>query len=265
MKGIINFESIWRRSLKALGLYYKWLFWKERKSPTEKMLKMRALYGQFVQAGDLCFDIGANMGSRVASFLMMNAKVIAVEPQQICFKELEKVFANYPVTLVNKGVGAKEEVKDFYISSNHLMSSFSEEWIDGTKKMFTKDNWDQVKKMEITTLDQLITIYGEPQFIKIDTEGFEVEVLKGLSRPIKALSVEYTLPDPHHKNIACLEKLETLYQDKALYNLCRDEAYTMHFSTWQTIDTIKKMIASDVFNRANFGNYGDIYVKRISE
>lgn len=261
MKGIINFESIWRRSLKSMGLYYKWLFWKERKSPTEKMQKMRALYGQFVQAGDLCFDIGANMGSRVSSFLMLNAKVVAVEPQQICFKELEKVFVNYPVTLVNKGVGAKEEVKDFYMSSNHLMSSFSEEWIEGTKKMFTNDNWDRVEKMQITTLDKMIAEYGEPQFIKIDTEGFEVEVLKGLSSPIKALSVEYTLPDPHQKNLACIEKLASLYNADAVYNLCRDEAYSMHFPTWQTVESIKNLITSEAFNRVNFGNYGDIYVK----
>jgi FkbM family methyltransferase len=264
MKGIINFESIWRRSLKAMGLYYKWLFWKERKSPSDKMLKMRALYDQFVQAGDLCFDIGANMGSRVSSFLMLNAKVVAVEPQKICFTELEKVFSNYPVTLVNKGVGEKEEEKDFYMSSNHLMSSFSKEWIEGTKKMFTKDNWDKVEKMQITTLDKMIVEYGKPQFIKIDTEGFEVEVLKGLSQPIKALSVEYTLPDPHQKNIACVEKLESLYQGKAVYNLCRDEAYSMHFHTWQTVDAIKGIITSAQFNRANFGNYGDIYVKMIS-
>src|SRR5438874_5042770 len=133
MKGIINFESIWRRSLKSMGLYYKWLFYREKKFPTETMRKMRNLYSPFIKEGGLCFDVGANMGSRVACFLMLKSRVIAVEPQRACYKELQKVFKNEPVTIIPKGVGAEHEVKDFYIATNSLISSFSTEWIEGMK------------------------------------------------------------------------------------------------------------------------------------
>ena len=43
----------------------------------------------------------------------------------------------------------------------------------------------------VTTLDTEIAKFGTPEFCKIDVEGFEVEVLKGLSSPIKALSIEF--------------------------------------------------------------------------
>ena len=42
---------------------------------------MDRLYGQFVQRGDLVFDVGAHVGDRVASFRRLGARVIAVEPQ----------------------------------------------------------------------------------------------------------------------------------------------------------------------------------------
>jgi hypothetical protein len=117
MKGLINFESIWRHSLKAMGVYNQWLFYRQKRMPTPVMLKMRKLYSQFIPAGSLCFDIGANVGSRTACFLVMGCRVVAVEPQHACYTELTKVFRDQPATILEKGVGAKQELKDFYIAS----------------------------------------------------------------------------------------------------------------------------------------------------
>ncbi len=263
MKGLVNFESIWRRSLKEMGLYYKWLYWKQKHYPSKKMIKMQKLYGQFVKENNLCFDIGANMGSRVATFLILKAKVIAVEPQQACLKELQKVFKNEDVTTVPKGAGAKAEFKNFFIADNSLISSFSTEWIDGMKKgHFSKNNWNKVEQIEITTLDQLIAQYGIPDFIKIDTEGFELEVLKGLSSPVKALSFEYTLPHQKDKAIECVELVNQLFRGEALYNISRDESYEMNFTSWQLYPAFKSYLESTTFCKEQFGIYGDIYVKK---
>ena len=262
MKKIINFESIWRRSLKSIGKYYHWLFWQQRNFPTPKMKKMQALYGQFVKPGYMCFDIGANMGSRVATFLLLKAKVIALEPQQKCVQELKKVFDNYDVTIIPKGVGARNEVKEFFLADDPLVSSFNQEWIKGMKDThLQKKNWDKSEKIEIVTLDMLIKEYGVPDFIKIDTEGFELEVIKGLSTPVKALSFEYTLPHLKEQVITCVDLLDELYKKKALFNICRDESYAMKFDNWMDAEKLKIILKSEEFNKGNYGVYGDIYVK----
>ena len=265
MRGIINLESIWRRSLKTIGSYYQWLFWQQRNYPTGKMKKMQHFYSPFVKPGNLCFDIGANMGSRVSTFLILKAKVIALEPQEKCIKELYKVFKGYDVTIIRKGVGAKNEWKDFFLADNTLISSFNQEWISGMKSgHLQKNNWDKTEQIEIITLDMLIQQYGVPDFIKIDTEGFELEVIKGLSTPVNSLSFEYTLPHQKDQAVECVELLDKLYNNHAIFNICRDEAYKMKFDKWMNATEILTILKSEGFNKNNYGVYGDIYVKRIN-
>jgi hypothetical protein len=61
----------------------------------------------------------------------------------------------------------------------------------------------------MTTLDKLIEQFGIPSFIKIDVEGFEYEVIKGLSKPVKALSLEFT-PEIIESTYKCINYLQQL-------------------------------------------------------
>jgi hypothetical protein len=53
----------------------------------------------------------------------------------------------------------------------------------------------------------LIEEYGQPDYIKIDVEGLEQDVLRGLRRPIDYVSFEFTLPELPHDAIACVRLL----------------------------------------------------------
>ena len=52
--------------------------------------------------------------------------------------------------------------------------------------------WADHAVVPVTTLDALIDRYGLPAFCKIDVEGFEEAVVRGLSRPIPSVSFEFT-------------------------------------------------------------------------
>src|SRR5436309_3245329 len=66
---------------------------------------MEAL-SEFVRPGDLCFDVGANVGRKTEAMLRLGARVVAVEPLPECVRELKALYGNHPgFTLVPKAVG----------------------------------------------------------------------------------------------------------------------------------------------------------------
>ena len=90
----------------------------------------------------------------------------------------------------------------------------------------------------MTTLDKLIEKYGEPVFIKIDVEGFELEVLKGLTRPVKLLSYEYTVPEQIDRVIECMEQIQKV-NPKIECNYSIGESMDFALEEWQSPEISK--------------------------
>jgi len=232
--------------------------------PTKHDKKQRKLYqerfsfySQFIDKGDLCFDIGANIGDRTQIFLELGANVFSVEPQESCCQNLKKRFGN-KITLIEKGVGSKEEVKDFYISNYSQVSSFSTEWIDNLKRERFKDaEWNKKVQIEITTLDNIIPVNKIPGFIKIDVEGFELEVLKGLSKPFKYLSFEFAVPDNLDNLIKCLQQLQSSHDNLHCNYAVLDNTF-LELTNWISIDEMVQVASEKKFSN---NNAGDIYIK----
>ena len=215
-------------------------------------------YRQFVSSGEMCFDIGANYGNRTEVFLAIGAKVIALEPQEKCFRFLKKNYGKKAVIL-QKGAGAKPDVLDFYINEkNSPVSTFSKEWINELKTTrFAGNEWNKVVKIEVVPLDSLIEEYGEPKFIKIDVEGFELEVLKGLTNPFKYLSFEYAVPEKLDNLLACLQLLQSRYQG-LVANYAVGEEALLHMASWKPLDEMIDYTKTKEFI-ASFA--GDIYIR----
>lgn len=213
------------------------------------------MYGNLVKPGELCFDIGANEGNRVKPLLAVGARVVAVEPQESCYTKLQKEYGD-KIIVVPKGIDAQEGEKDLYIASISVFSSFSQEWIDSVKDgRFYERTWDKKVKVPMTTLDALIKEYGIPAFIKIDVEGFELQVLKGLSEPIRYMSFEYTVPEQTQNAIECIRKIESLDKD-AKFNYCTGENMTWAIKKWLSTDQMIEHLQTPQFMKN--GN-GDIY------
>ncbi len=164
--------------------------------PDAPRAAMDALYGRFVKAGDLVFDIGAHVGDRISSFRRLGARVVALEPQPGPLRALRLIHGRDPdVTLVAAAAGEREGEITFHLNSaNPTVSTASDAFLaaaDGAGG-WEGQVWDRAITVPCLTLDGLIAAHGSPVFAKIDVEGFEDRVLAGLTRPLPALSFEFT-------------------------------------------------------------------------
>lgn len=221
--------------------------------------EMLKFYSQFINKGDLCFDVGANLGNRTEIFLKLGATVIVIEPQDICMGQLWKKYENNRrVTLVQKALGEKEGEGKLMLSNDHTISSMSKEWKNSviTSGRFSAYRWDKTIIVPVTTLDKLIEEYGKPIFCKIDVEGFELQVLKGLSQPIRIISFEFT-PEFIDSAIKSIKYLSSI--GMVQFNYSVGESMRLALLKWVKPEEICEILLS----LPDKTIFGDVYVKFI--
>jgi FkbM family methyltransferase len=156
-----------------------------------KKRALRDLHSQFIQPGSLIFDIGAHTGYYADSFLNLGANVVCVEPQPYCIQKLKRRFNDVPaVKILEMGVAEKRGELVLHIDLDNIATAtFSDKFIDHGP--FTNRHWGGEILVPVTTLDDLIVQYGNPGYCKIDVEGYELNVIQGLSTMIPVISFEY--------------------------------------------------------------------------
>jgi len=210
-----------------------------------------------MRKGDLVFDVGANVGNRVEVFLSLGARVVAVEPLPDRARELRDTFGRLCV-VVEKGLAASTGTVPLRRGGTDVLSTMSERFIEATRVSgrFREETWEPPVAVAVTTLDALIAEHGMPRFTKIDVEGYEPQVLAGLSSPLPALSFEYAC-EVADNAACCITRLETL----ASYTYSFSFAETMELGPWMEPSEILPWIADRTDDPLD---WGDIYARRAS-
>jgi len=217
---------------------------------------MDDLYRSFVRPGDLAFDIGSHVGDRIASFRRLGATVVAVEPQPALIGVLRLLYGRDPsVSIEGVAVGEKPGTAELLVNrANPTVSTVSPVFVSAAKGAAGWEGqvWDARLRVPRTTLDSLIGKHGTPAFIKIDVEGFEADVLAGLSAPVPALSFEFTTIQRRVAH-ACLAACETLGDYR--FNAALGESQRLELDCW--VSAAK--MAAWVDDLPHAANSGDIY------
>lgn len=222
------------------------------------LLKLRSceidLYQSLgLKSGDLVFDVGANQGDKSDIFLRIGTNVVAIDPDARNINVLQKRFwKNEKISIIEKAVGEKEGRNTFFIASQgSSFNTLSTKWRDvlqneSVSRFDTPQQFNSSYDVSVTTLDKLIEQFGCPTFIKIDVEGYEVNVIEGLSHSVKYLSFELNLPEFLQEGLQCLSLLSDLGQGALMFNCVTDWQEGFRWTDWREVTDIENLIKSGV-------------------
>ncbi len=140
------------------------------------------------------FDVGANYGQYLNLLIKYlkdkNITIHCFEPDEYAFKKLNEKFGRLDYVVLNKFALGSE-------NNNATLYGKKKGGVDSSLINTDKDNLEQFS-IEVKTLDSycLDNNISTIHFLKIDTEGFELNVLKGAenafaSNKIKRIQLEH--------------------------------------------------------------------------
>lgn len=145
--------------------------WVKQSGRLDHDQNMLPLVIPFIKPGSIVIDAGAFIGDHTIAYAEaagLDGLVFAFEPSKEAFKCLERNLQRMPnTTCFNKGLGSKTETKGI-------------EKVPGNLGMNHISEGSGVSVVSIDELD----MFGI-DFIKIDCEGYELEILKGAKDTIE--------------------------------------------------------------------------------
>ena len=220
---------------------------------------MERLYQRFVRPGDLVFDIGAHVGDRIGAFRRLNTRVVAVEPQPALVKTLRLLYGRDPhVAIESIALGSQSGTIELKINlDNPTVSTVSADFVTAAANApgWKEQSWTKCLRVPMSTIDALIARHGMPTFIKVDVEGFEAEVLAGLTQPVAALSFEFTTIQ---RDVALAALARCVALDFQYFDAVLGESQSFIHGQWQTADHIRRWL----LDLPDHANSGDIYAVR---
>ncbi|MFQ4140770.1 FkbM family methyltransferase [Chlorogloeopsis sp. ULAP02] len=214
-----------------------------------------AFFSKLLEPDCLCFDVGANIGEKTEVLFRSGARVVAFEPQLDCMRKLEARCYNdrNKLYVCKKALGAEAGEAVLNVHEFRGQASLHENWGEGTLT--------QSLQVPVITLDHAITEFGKPSYCKIDVEGWELEVLKGLTQPIPLLSFEYHLNQKHDIDnaLACLDYLSQ-FGDLSINITPSSRLNSFTYQKWMSLEKFLRFFPNGFQGHEEY-SYGDIYIR----
>lgn len=203
----------------------------------------------------LILDIGCNVGEWIRSNYKPETRFVGIDANpEVCEKAKENLSDLDNVTILNLLVGEKSGYEDFYISELPEVSTASKKWIDTSRH---EVEWGSPVKISTITLETLVNVYGMPEFTKIDVEGYEFQVIKGIKSPIGMLSFEFS-DEMKKETIEAIKHLyEIGYQE---FSWMHGDEYTYRPEEWHDFEEIYNMVAGQLVGSRKEA-WGMVFVK----
>lgn len=182
-----------RRAGKFLGLISSTDYWPALRNRIYPAIEHEIIFRN--HKFDTIIDVGANVGqfAIVASVFNSQSKIYSFEPINSCFEQIERIKQSYRnIYPMNFGLGSENSETEINLSGSLGSSSFleisdaQERIFPGTKKV----------GVQIATIKKLDDIFPELStqglvLLKVDVQGFELEVLKGSERALEQIDYVY--------------------------------------------------------------------------
>lgn len=174
-----------------------------------------------IKENDIIYDVGANQGFYTKKFLEISiaGKVFAFEPIPDCVKNLRKLENNFNNLIVNPiAIGSK---------SGAFPMSIGEDMFNTTSSLkLTKDHNDIM--VNVDTIDNIVKINNSvPNIIKIDVEGYELEVLNGMVTTLKKMELQLIAIEIHFRS---MELRGYKNGPKSIIKILRDNGFKINWT-----------------------------------
>jgi FkbM family methyltransferase len=223
-------------------------------------VRMGAFYAQFFEPDDIVFDVGANQGEYAECFAKEGATVIAIEPNEAHQARLAALGRSLPVRIERVAVSDAPGVSTLNICSTSGYSTLApanSDWMAASPD-YAEVQWVGQAEVRTVTLDQLAEKCGQPTFVKIDIEGYELAALKGMSFKPRYLSFEYGV---RRKEIA-LDCLDLLGSRGYRFRPIDGRRFRFSAADWMPAANAKAWLEGRTLAD---GEYGDMFAYRWPE
>jgi len=203
----------------------------------------------------LIFDIGSNIGKFTnVCEKNYNCKVVLVEANKDLYDELNLKFGKKHHVLNLAIDNECDKEKDFYVAKWNEISTLSNDWVSNSR--FSNNyGLDKIVKVKTITIDKLIEMYGKPDLIKLDVEGYEYNAILGLSQKVDKICFEFAEEEKENIIKSC-KYLSQLGYNK--FGYIEGDEYLKEPDVYENIENFKLF---DILNKDRKEMWGMIWVK----